>query len=147
MLLTEESQRLLSAALRHVRDAEHLADSGHLHTSLDQAFHLAGYGPECARKAVLASRSFDKLLGHSLALAAEPILELALAFEPLARRYGLASWEARYPALVGWSEQSRYERTGTRSPEVARQLVAEARHCVDDLALALWADGRLRSFA
>lgn len=84
------------------------------------------------------------------AFSKAPVSAGAFCFPPSNRRCSLeplASWEARYPALVDWSEQARYERTGTRSPEVARQLVAEARHCVDDLALALWADGRLRSFA
>ena len=39
---------LVSAALRHARDAEWLA-----HRSPDQAYHLAGYAPECARKATV----------------------------------------------------------------------------------------------
>lgn len=39
------SGRLISAALRHVRDAEQLLTS-----SPDQAWHLADFGPECIRK-------------------------------------------------------------------------------------------------
>lgn len=40
---------LVSAALRHINDARTL-----LATSPVQAAYLAGYGPECARKAALA---------------------------------------------------------------------------------------------
>lgn len=43
--------KLLSAALRHLRDAEHLADASNLHGSLDQAYHLAGFGPDCRYQA------------------------------------------------------------------------------------------------
>ena len=51
----------ISAALRHTRDAEHLLASGP-HRSLDQAFHLAGFGPECARKACLSESWADKTI-------------------------------------------------------------------------------------
>lgn len=142
MLLPSECTDLLSAALRHVRDAEHLASRGP-HRSLDQAFHLAGYGPECARKAALAIRSFDKLLGHLLTTAAEPIVEMALALDPIAHRYRLDAWGVRYPALARWREQARYERTGARDRVEVEELIRAARNAVDDVALALWSDGRL----
>lgn len=48
-MLADRALDLLSAALRHVRDAETLATSADDARSLDQAFHLAGYGPECER--------------------------------------------------------------------------------------------------
>jgi hypothetical protein len=51
--LDKHAVDLLSAALRHVRDAEHLATPNHSGYSPDQAHHLAGFGPECAQKATL----------------------------------------------------------------------------------------------
>jgi len=47
--LSKGQNALVSAALRHVGDAAAL-----LGESPAQAFYLAGYGPECARKACLA---------------------------------------------------------------------------------------------
>ncbi len=141
--LSVASISLLSAALRHVRDAEHLADIGSDHLSLDQAFHLAGYGPECARKATLGGRSFDRLLGHRLSETAEPIIEVALALDPVARRYDPEGWSARFPEFTSWSEQSRYEPTGARRRTEVKALLSAAREAVDDVVLALWSDGRL----
>ncbi len=143
MQLPDESTELLSAALRHVRDAEHLLAPGP-HQSSDQAFHLAGYGPECARKATLALRHFDKLLGHDLTTAAEKIVDIAVALDPIAHRYRSA-WSERYPAFSNWNEQVRYKRTGTCDTEEARALIHAARSAVDGIALALWADGRLEA--
>ena len=44
--MNPEQVRLLSAARRHITDAEHLLEPG-LHQSQDQAWHLAGFAPEC----------------------------------------------------------------------------------------------------
>lgn len=127
---------LLSAALRHVRDAEDL-----LPRSPDQAFHLAGFGPECARKATLASDWLDKVIGHGMDGSVEPLLELASSLDSEAARYQIRGWADRYPALARWTEQARYERTGTRSTLDSQRLVEEAREIVEELALALWMDG------
>jgi len=136
---------LLSAALRHCRDAEHLLGSSHTSSSPDQAFHLAGFGPECARKAVLSRGTFDKALGH--ALAPEAALGGALALDPAAHRYRITRWEMRHPALANWTEQARYEKTGQRDAAEASSTVSAARAIFDDIVLALWADGRIpRSF-
>ncbi|MBM4060397.1 MAG: hypothetical protein FJ265_04755 [Planctomycetes bacterium] len=140
--MNQVGQGLLSAALRHIRDAEHLAAQG-AHESLDQAFHLAGYGPECARKAVLSDRTFDRAIGHGVQRAAELALRFALAADPAARRYDLEDWSSAYPELANWSEQSRYERTGTRAVTVVNPLLAEARSITDRITYSLWADGRL----
>ena len=72
--LDKHAVDLLSAALRHVRDAEHLATPNHSGHSPDQAYHLAGFGPECARKATLYHRLFDKPLGHTLGVGATTAL-------------------------------------------------------------------------
>ncbi len=145
MQLSVASISLLSAALRHVRDAEHLADTNSGHLSEDQAFHLAGFGPECARKATLGVRSFDRLLGHQLSETAEPIIEVALALDPVARRYDTQGWDARFPEFATWSEQSRYERTGARRRTEVTPLLSAAREAVDEVILALWSDGRLET--
>ena len=131
---------LLSAALRHVRDAHHLGGDCQEGTSLDQAYHLAALGPECVRKAILGTREFDKLIGHGLE---DHILEVALALDPLAHRYDPKNWAQRYPALAAWKLDCRYKRTGTYDVGAVRQLLAEARQAVDEVVLALWADGRL----
>ncbi len=125
-----------------MRDAEHLASAG-IHVSLDQAFHLAGFGPECARKATLSEHTFDRAIGHGVTLASERALQFALAADPAAHRYDLADWAARHPRLCGWTEQARYEATGTRSAGEVRLLLVEARSILDRITFALWADGRV----
>ena len=134
---------LISAALRHARDAVHLLDAGHQGCSIDQAFHLAGFGPECARKALLGDRIFDKVLGHRFDGGVEVVLDAAVALDPHARRYAPRGWAARYPALATWSEQSRYYQTGTNDDASARPLVEQAARAVLETLTALYADGRI----
>jgi hypothetical protein len=141
--LSKKALSLLSAALRHTQDAEHLATPNRPYTSFDQAFHLAGFGPECARKSTLSQRWSDKPLGHALGRPADAILEFALALDPIAARYSPHDWSARYPALSAWDPQCRYEETGRRAPPEVERLVLEARRSVDEIVAALWADGRL----
>lgn len=129
---------LLSAALRHVRDAQYLAGS-----SPDQAFHLAGFGPECARKATLPKATYDKAIGHGVGGTSELALGVALSLDARAHRYGLVGWATRYPALAAWTEMARYDKTGDHE-EVAR-LLQEAREVVDRIAFARWADGLVPS--
>ncbi len=133
-------EAMLSAALRHRRDAEQLAD-GPADASPDQAFHLAGFAAECARKCVLSTETFDKAIGHGVGEAAEAGLLAALALDPMAHRYRLSAWGARYPALAKWTEQARYEKTGSRTPDIVRGVVQEACQIVDAVVFALWADG------
>jgi hypothetical protein len=142
--LSPKALALVSAALRHMRDAEHLADARAAHSSPDQAYHLAGFGPECARKATLTIRWSDKPLGHALDQGAtDPVLEIALALDPYAQRYNPLDWSNRYPALARWNPQCRYDQTGKRDARQIEALVREARLVVDELVGALWADGRL----
>jgi hypothetical protein len=140
--MDDRSQDFLSAALRHVRDAEHLALAGE-GTSLDQSYHLAGFGPECARKATLSKSTYDKAIGHGVGASSEVALRIALALDPGPHRYDLQGWGGRYPALAAWSENARYERSGTRSSTDVEALVREAREIVDRLVIALWMDGVL----
>lgn len=140
--MTDDRLARLSAALRHLRDAEHLADASLGSASLDQAFHLVGFAPECARKAALSSSTYDRPMGHG-GRASEAALGLALALDARAHRYDLTDWAARYPALAKWTEGARYEATGTRGQAEVRALLDEAREIVVRIAFALWADGRV----
>lgn len=135
--------RLVSAALRHVRDAEHLVAEGP-HASPDQAYHLAGYGPECTRKATLSVRWFDKAIGHRFDESNEDALEFAIALVPLAERYAPRRFGMRFPALSRWREDVRYHETGACDRAEAERCVCEAREATNDLLFAMWADGRLR---
>src|SRR5262249_13082113 len=130
----------LSAALRHLRDAEHLATFGPF-ASYDQAYHLAGFAPECARKATLASSTFDKAIGHGVASTSEMALALVLSIDLRGHRYDLTHWGARYPALAAWTEQVRYDPTGTHKQTKVLAVLSEARQIVDRIVFALWADG------
>jgi hypothetical protein len=141
-MLEPADEDLLSAALRHVRDAEHLASPGP-GQSVDQAFHLAGFGPECARKAALSKRTYDQAIGHGVTQWSERALSFALAADPAAHRYDLADWAKDYPALKAWTEQSRYKRTGACTVQVVATLLHEARSLVDRIVFALWADGKV----
>lgn len=125
----------LSAALRHARDAVHLAAPGP-HRSSDQAWHLAGIAVECARKGVLSDTRFDLPLGHDFP---EHLLSLALALEPRARAVpGLPA------ALTGWQIGSRYLPTGAISAANAHAAAHAADTLVADTVAHLWADGRLK---
>lgn len=135
--------KLLSAALRHLADAEHLADASNPHCSLDQAYHLAGFGPECARKAAIAASWANTSLGHDLGDDAEAVLELALALDPAASRYEVRGWEQAYPALAAWNPDCRYKATGTFERSQTDPLVREAWLAATEILAAMWADGRI----
>jgi hypothetical protein len=132
---------LLSAALRHARDAEHLVAADPPVQSLDQAYHLAGFGPECARKATLSTATFDKAIGHGFEGASEFALDFACATDPRTTRYHVNNDEASFPELRRWSPQARYERTGTYQDPYP--LLEEVRTIVDGIVFALWADGEI----
>lgn len=123
---------------RHVRDAERL-----LSHSPDQSWHLAGFGPECARKACLDDPWLDRVLGHDFTDASDAVLDIALALDVRASRYRLTDILQRHPALASWNVGSRYERTGTRSKKSAGELVDQAAQLTWRLAAELWMDGRV----
>jgi len=140
-VLSRASTALISAALRHVRDAENLASPGD-HASPDQAYHLAGFGPECARKATFPARWLDQALGHDFGDPGEGVLDLATALDPVALRYRPLDFKSRYPALATWNIGSRYEKTGTRTATEVEGVCKQARAAVDSIVLGLWLDGR-----
>jgi len=143
-LMDDRAHDLLSAALRHVRDAEHLAAAGVATTSLDQAYHLAGFAPECARKATLPRSTYDQAIGHGVGESSEIALQVALAIDPRAQRYDLERWRNRFPGLADWNERARYDRTGTRLHPEVTNVIRESREIVDRIVLSLWMDGAIR---
>lgn len=142
LTISERATELTSAALRHVRDAEHLLTCAG-HESPDQAYHLAGFGPECARKATIAERWLDQAIGHGTTDRTDELLDFAASIDPVAHRYEILELADRYPAVASWSVDARYNKTGTHSHAEAEQVCLEARKVVDSIVLAMWADGRL----
>lgn len=140
-LLHPRQVELLSAALRHTRDAERLLEHASCR-SVDQAWHLAGFGPECARKACLTERWADIPLGHDLGRDAADLLAVAVSLDPVAWRLGLPK-PAAGDALASWNPNVRYAATGTANPDATRSAVATARGIVDDTVSDLWAAGLL----
>lgn len=135
-----------SAALRHIRDAEHLIEPG-AHASRDQAWHLAGFAHECARKALLQKGWIPRMLGHDFDDAVELIVEIAIALDPRAGRLPVDGWAARYPAVKHWKPDHRYDRTGAADHAPERnleELVAQGRAAVDTCLVALFLDGSLK---
>jgi len=143
MMLTTKASEKVSAALRHVRDAEHLLGCSAGHASPDQAYHLAGLGPECARKSTISEDWLDKVIGHGATPWADVMLDFATSLDPVAHRYDIREFERRFPELAKWTINSRYDKTTKHDLAQARAICAEAREIVDDLIIALWADGRL----
>lgn len=137
---------LLSAALRHVRDAEHLLATGD-HQSLAQALHLVGFGPECARKGCVDESLADKALGHEIHGADTLAVEFLLALDPSAGRYAIDLHEQSLPLRTAhWRVESRYmesDHPGLTYEKIS-DLVIEARAMVDTCICDLWCDGVLR---
>jgi hypothetical protein len=136
---------LISAALRHVRDAEHLLTPGP-HRSVEQALHLAGFGPECARKGCLDEEMADKALGHDIEGADDPTVDLLLALDPSASRYGIDGHTSKLPHRAKhWHLECRYMATGEpgQIEKAVAAVVEEARAFVDGCVVDLWRDGAL----
>jgi len=141
LTISAKAAALASAALRHVRDAEHLLACPE-HRSPDQAYHLAGFGPECARKATIVERWLDEAIGHGTTERTDALLAFAASIDPVAHRYEILELHERYPALAEWSVNARYERTNTRSADEAEAVCEKAREIVDAIVVEMWADGR-----
>lgn len=142
MPLTSRQLDLLSAAARHVEDAEHLLHDAP--ASPDQAWHLAGFCPECARKACFEDAILDQALGHDLGPDGDRLLDWWIPLDPGAWRYRLDGWSQQEPRLAEWRPDHRYDRTGTRRGVPVEELTASARRLLDGVVADLWTDGRLR---
>jgi hypothetical protein len=134
--MTSEQLAFLSAAMRHSKDAEELLDS-----SPDQAWHLAGFGPECIRKACLEDGALYRALGHSFGEAAEELLDLAISLDAHAWRYDLVGWAQKVPHLSEWLPEHRYHSRGSHVGSEVVTFVREARALVERVLADLWADG------
>lgn len=123
---------------------EHLVEDGQ-HSSLDQAWHLAGFAHECARKAFIKEGWVPTMLGHDFARASERVVEIAIALDPRAGRFHVRDWAKRYPEITSWRPDHRYERTGSskRQGRVVEDLVAQGRAAVDACIAALFLEGTL----
>lgn len=139
--LSPEQLALLSAACRHVRDAEGLLTAAE--PSPDQAWHLAGFGPECVKKACLETNLLHRVLGHELGAAGDQLLDWWIPLDPAAWRYRLTGWTADAPRLDEWRPDHRYEKTGHRAATAAAELTRAARQKVDGVLADLWIDGRV----
>lgn len=138
--MTPRQRDLLSAAARHINDAEYLL-SRTSDQSQDQAWHLAGFCPECLRKACLEDHMLDLVLGHDFGDNAEKFLSWGLALDPHAWRYNLSEWSKQDAILSSWNPVHRYEKTGTRSGQKVEGLVRFARTLFNRVSADLWADG------
>jgi len=103
----------------------------------DQADHLVGFAPECARKAGLENR-WHKLLGH--VLVAGTVLDVVEALEPMASCVRIP--ERALKALDGWEPQCRYQSTGTANETAVRDRLAAADLATTNALAAAWVVGR-----
>ena len=145
--LSGEQSAMVSAALRHIEDAHWLLD-----ISPVQAAYVAGYGPECARKAALASWTDrenlrNRMIGHRFDQTAEIALSLFCDLDPLAPRYNLQRWTSRRSTLGEWKEDLRYARSDALPRARARRIVEAATALTTETLAKLWADGRLEPVA
>jgi hypothetical protein len=136
--MSPQQMAALSAALRHTRDARAL-----LASSPDQAWHLAGFGPECIRKACLQDRMFDKVIGHDWTCDTEEMLDAAVSLDARAWRYRLHGWAALEPHLGDWRPPHCYDKTGSHAAD-AQALVEAAERLVARVHAELWMDGELK---
>lgn len=131
-VLAEDQLNFLSAALRHIADAERL-----LADSPDQSWHLAGFAAECARKVCLTVEEFRFALGHQHGVEADQLLDLIVAIDAHAQRFPLHGWAPVGSKLAAWSESHRYDRRGTHAAD-APALVRECAERHDAVLLLLW---------
>ncbi len=117
--------------------------------SLDQAWHLAGFAHECARKAFIHTPRnswVSKMLGHDFDSSGDLVMGVAVALDPRAGRFPVSEWAKRYPAIAAWHPNQRYDRTGAVqrvSHRRVAELVMQAREAVDACIVALFMDGAL----
>ncbi|MBK8260828.1 MAG: hypothetical protein IPK80_05755 [Nannocystis sp.] len=140
--MSAAEQDFASAAMRHIRDAEAL-----LQSSRDQAWHLAGFAHECARKACIEDGWVPKVLGHDFSNASDRVVDFAIALDARVGRFPVRAWTSRAPIVAVWHPNHRYERTGTAAHKAGRdvdELVSQGREAVDECILALFLNGALK---
>jgi hypothetical protein len=133
--MSKEQIGFVHAARRHVRDARAL-----LATSPLQSYHLAGFGPECARKALPGLDAYAKKLGHKVDVDIF-LTNLFTALDPFLHRYPVVGWSTRFPKYSQWQPEVRYQADTDPRTQDAAALVSEAEEAVCDVLFALYADG------
>lgn len=116
---------LLSAALRHQREAAELIKQIPPLAPPQQRSHAVSFGPACARAAVISAGEMVKLLGTELG---ERGVDLALALDPVAHRHAM---------------QRPLAKLSGREEETPEQALTAAREEVDEIALDLVSSGDL----
>ncbi|MFO0553023.1 MAG: hypothetical protein U0271_31845 [Polyangiaceae bacterium] len=130
--MQQDQLDLLSAALRHQEDAEHL-----LASSKDQSWHLAGFATECVRKAVLTNDQLRKSLAHEQGMHFDALFEIVVSLDPRALQLRVSGWADSPTQLSMWSESHRYDPTG-RHVGKAAALVGETGTHFDRTLTQLW---------
>lgn len=142
--LSSHQMELVSAALRHISDARTLLPSSPV-----QAMYLAGYGPECIRKAALMRLPGDeedqrnRAIGHRFGKPEELTLKLFCDSDTLAPRYRLTGWKSQVNVLGDWKEDLRYGRSDSVPRGRATRLVDACETLTVQTLADLWSDGRL----
>lgn len=142
--LSDPQMSLVSAALRHIADAQTL-----LADSPVQAMYLAGYGPECIRKAALMrlpeeqEDQRNRAIGHRFDKPEETTLKLFCDSDTLASRYKLTDWKRQVNVLGDWKEDLRYGRSDSVPRARAQKLLESCERLTLHTLADLWADGRL----
>jgi hypothetical protein len=131
MSFTKEALR--SAAARHLGDASAMVAAG----NWDQAEHLIGFAPECARKAALENH-WHKLLGHVLVVGT--VLDIVESLEPMGTCVRIP--EQALEELRSWKPECRYQVTGTATESLARRRVAAANLATTNALAAAWVVGQ-----
>lgn len=101
-----------SAAARHWNESAFLSDATHW----QEAAYLAGYAAECALKTLVnLGGVFGRKLGHDLAALTGPEFDMAVLFNPFLRRLHSDLSTTVAAGLPPWSEEHRYEETGSQT--------------------------------
>lgn len=117
---------MASAAWRHLHAAKALIADWP-----DEAWYIAGYGPECARKASLTDERLWRLMGHEAGDAA--LLGWLLSLDARA---------VQVPeTATGWRPDVRYARTNTRTLAQAEAMVVDCWRDAGPILAGLWARG------
>lgn len=133
--MSQEQIAFVQAARRHIRDARTLLANSPL-----QAYHLAGFGPECVRKALPGLTGLAKGLGHTVDRD-DGLATLFAALDPALHRYPVLGWRTRFPTYASWLPEVRYAATADPRHFDAATLVDEAEAAVEEVLFALYADG------
>lgn len=137
MTPTDRPEDMIDAGLRHLGTATRCLE----HADWEQVAHLAGFGPECLRKAaMLAPPAVNREFGHKLGM--HEMLDALSALRPHGLRLRADRLQTTWPALEDWDPQARYAADGTVSADQAKELHTDAAAAVRGLLFAMVLDER-----